>query len=63
MFDYKEMLRKYSDHVADCEGTDFLSEKYRASLASRFTPEEIVALRLACGVNANGIGMLETTPA
>ena len=26
MVDYRELLKKYIEHVGDCEGTDFIDE-------------------------------------
>ena len=34
--DYRELLKKYMDHVADCEGVFFLSNSDRV----KFTDEE-----------------------
>lgn len=51
--DYRQLLRKYIDHVAKCEGTDFIAypnghSAYRNECARNFTPEELAELvRLA----------------
>ena len=29
MIDYRELLKKYIEHVGDCEGSVFLSEMWR----------------------------------
>lgn len=39
--DYRELLRKYIEHVESCEGTTFLSEYYRGAPSDvEFTEEE-----------------------
>lgn len=51
--DYRELLRKYIDHVGQCEGTVFIAypdgySAYRAECERNFTPEELAELvRLA----------------
>ena len=41
MIDYRELLRKYINHVGCCEGITFLSNIY----ASDFTTEEFAELQ------------------
>jgi hypothetical protein len=39
MIDHRELLKKYIDHVGNCEGTDFLNIGYRGG-NPEFTDEE-----------------------
>ena len=48
--DYKDLLRKYIDHVGDCEGAEFLGRGYQYG----FSDDEIVALRRLSGWNDAG---------
>ena len=38
--DYLELLKRYIQHVSDCEGTTFLSDRYR----DFFTPDDFEIL-------------------
>lgn len=45
--DYKELLRKYIDHVSACEGVDFIGrirDDHWSSANTKFTDAEYVAL-------------------
>jgi hypothetical protein len=42
--DYQELLRKYAQHVRDCEGIDFIDRLNSYESDVKFSEEEIVAL-------------------
>lgn len=43
--DWRDLLRRYLEHVEYAEGTTFLSALYRKESASRFSDAEWAALR------------------
>lgn len=47
--DYVELLKKYMDHVTECEGIDFVDQIGCAHSDVEFTAEEIAELERISG--------------
>jgi hypothetical protein len=45
----EDLLRRYIQHVDDCEGSVFLSDTYRGMSKVKFTDEEWALLLTHCG--------------
>lgn len=43
--DFEALLRKYVEHVSDCEGINYLSQIGESHSEVEFTPEEVAYLK------------------